>query len=47
MGRETEADELRTRTVDVLRLVLGEDHPLMADARADRRIDGELEFQPL
>lgn len=47
LGDVAEADELHTRTVDALRRVLGDDHPLMADARAHRRIDGELEFQPL
>jgi tetratricopeptide (TPR) repeat protein/cellulose biosynthesis protein BcsQ len=47
MGHVTESDELRDRTLNALRLVLGEDHPLVADASAHRRIDGELEFQPL
>ncbi|GAA3201126.1 FxSxx-COOH system tetratricopeptide repeat protein [Actinocorallia longicatena] len=46
-GKATESNDLRNRTVDSLRLILGEDHPLVADARAHRRIDGEIEFQPL
>lgn len=47
MGHVTESDELRNRTIDTLQHVFGEDHPVVADARAHRRIDKELEFQPL
>ncbi|HEX6471377.1 MAG TPA: FxSxx-COOH system tetratricopeptide repeat protein [Streptosporangiaceae bacterium] len=47
MGQVADSDEMHNRAVDRLRYVLGEDHPLVADAMAHRRIDEEIEVQPL
>ncbi|GAA0938512.1 FxSxx-COOH system tetratricopeptide repeat protein [Actinocorallia libanotica] len=47
LGRTSESMERRDEVLGALRTVLGQGHPILDHARAHRRIDGDIEFQPL
>ena len=47
LGHSTEATKLRRATIDALVRTLGEDHPSVRNAQDGRRLNRDLEPQPI
>lgn len=47
LGQPNESDQLRASALSTLEQLLGPDHPMVQAVRERRRVDADIEFQPL